>query len=703
MLLRYFLWWLGCIISVAMVNPAQAQSLPEQTHSVSDLTSQIIDARVAGKMQRADELAEQFMHLAQSQNDFSIEGQALYQQARNAMERNRYDLAQSKLTEAIERFKRVDDQPRLAEAYRRMGLIYRYQSNYSQALQYVYLSMQIFQQLDDKDAISSVYNSIGVVLEKMGYYEEALEAHQQALEMNTALNDQSGVATALYNIADLRRMMGDLDAALGYFEDVLKLDIASGDPKNIAYSNNKIGYLLNSMGQHERARTHILKALELFRKIQAPRDVDWALSSLAQLEMDSGNLVKAKTLIDGVIERAIKNNYRSLLVDAYQVAAELQYRQQYYASALSYINAGLEQAKLNKERAQESDFEALQIKVHLANNSLEQAFEALQRQKRLDDQRLNDARVDGIAKVQAQAEFVRRAHQIELLKKEQALEQASRVVWMTATIAVICLLLMVLLLYGRFVQRRVNSQLEQKVEQRTQELEEKNQQLAAAYQEVEAISLTDKLTGLHNRRFLENQIETDLEYSLRLYCDWHAGKTDKPAQADVVLFILDLDDFKKVNDSYGHNAGDSILAQLALRMKQVFRQSDYVVRWGGEEFVAVARFINREEAALLAQRMLEIINSDPFNLNNSEVRRQTCSIGYVCFPLVPQVTSQNICFTSLMGIADSCLYAAKAAGKNNWIGVESARDPTLFNDATTLPPIADLLHNDHVVIRRARG
>mgnify|MGYP000742725987 CR=1 FL=1 len=690
-------------MSVAVIAPAQAQSLPEQTQSVEALTSQIIEARVAGKMQRADELAEQFIHFAQAQNNASLEGQALYQQARNAMERNRYDLAQSKLSEAIERFKRVDDQTRLGEAYRRMGLIYRYQSNYSQALQYVYLSLQIFQQLDDKDAMSSAYNSIGVVLEKMGYFEEALEAHQQALEMNTVLNDKSGVASALYNIGDLRRVMGDLDTALRYFEDALQLDIASGDPKNIAYSNNKIGYLLNSMGQHEQARTHILKALELFRKIQAPRDIDWALSSLAQLEMDTGNFARAKVLIDGVIERALANDYRSLLVDAYEVAAELEYRQQNYVLALSFINAGLEQARQNKERAQESDFEALQVKVHLANNSLEQAFEALQRQKRLDDQRLNDERVEGIAKVQAQAEFVRRAHQIELLKKEQALEQASRIVWMTATIAVICVLLMVLLLYGRFVQRRVNNQLEQKVEQRTRELEVKNQQLSAAYQEVEAISLTDKLTGLHNRRFLENQIETDLEHSLRLYCDWHAGKTDKPAQADVVMFILDLDDFKKVNDSFGHNAGDSILVQLAERMKPVFRQSDYVVRWGGEEFVAVARFINREEAALLAQRMLEIINSDPFNLGNSEARRQTCSIGYVCFPLVPQATSQKTSFKSLMAIADSCLYAAKAAGKNNWIGVESARDPMLFNDATTLPPIADLLHNDQVVIRRARG
>ncbi|MDC8830240.1 diguanylate cyclase [Alteromonas gilva] len=691
-------WWLVISLSIFMASPASAEPKP-----ASDLPEQIAKARSAGDMQGADELATRFVTLAQEQGDAGLEAQALFQQARNAMERNRYSDAQSKLAQAIELYQSVNDQKGLGQAYRQMGLTYRYQSNYSMALQYVYLSMQIFQQLDDLDAISSAHNSIGVILEKMGYYEEALQAHQKALELNTQLNDMPGVASALYNIGDLRRVMGDLDTALIYFEDALQLDIASGDQKNIAYSHNKIGYLLNTMGQHERARTHILKALELFRKIQTPRDTDWALSSLAQLEMDSGNLEAAKTLIDGVIERAIEHNYRSLLVDAYEVAAELDYRQKNYPSALTYIAAGLEQAKQNKELAHESDFEALRVKVHLANNSLQQAFEALQRQKQLDDQRLNDVRVEGIAKVQAQAEFVRRAHQIELLEKEQALEHTSRILWMTAAIAVICVLLLVLLLYGRFMQRQVNRQLEQKVAQRTQELEVKNQQLSAAYREVEAISLTDKLTGLHNRRFLENHVEPDLERALRLYYDWHSGKTGKPTEADIALFIIDLDDFKEVNDSYGHNVGDTILTQLAQRMSQVFRQSDYLVRWGGEEFVAVARFINREEAALLAQRMLEIINKQEFMICASDTLRQTCSIGYVCFPPVLQANSNQISLKSLMAVADSCLYAAKSAGKNAWVGVESAHDPILFNDDATLSGIDNLLQNDKVIIRRSCG
>ena len=144
---RNTLRWLGCVLWVTIVSPANAQSPPQLSESVEDVTSQIVDARIEGKMRRADELAEQFINQARARNDAGLEGQALYQQARNAMERNRYDLAQSKLIEAIERFKRVDDQPRLGKAYRQMGLTYRYQSGYSQALQYVYLSMQVFQKI----------------------------------------------------------------------------------------------------------------------------------------------------------------------------------------------------------------------------------------------------------------------------------------------------------------------------------------------------------------------------------------------------------------------------------------------------------------------------------------------------------------------------------------------------------------------------
>lgn len=101
-----------------------------------------------------------------------------------------------------------------------------------------------------------------------------------------------------------------------------------------------------------------------------------------------------------------------------------------------------------------------------------------------------------------------------------------------------------LLLYGRFNQRRLNKQLSLQVAARTQEFEQKNLELQRAYQEMESISSTDKLTGIHNHRYLENHIESNFEQSLRLYQNWHSGKTAQPLHADIVVFMIDMDNFK---------------------------------------------------------------------------------------------------------------------------------------------------------------
>lgn len=82
------------------------------------------------------------------------------------------------------------------------------------------------------------------------------------------------------------------------------------------------------------------------------------------------------------------------------------------------------------------------------------------------------------------------------------------------------------------------------------------------------------------------------------------------------MFIIDLDDFKKVNDFYGYNVGDGILVEFVWFMKQVFCQFDYVVCWGGEEFVVVVCFINREEVVLLVYRMFEVINIYYFRVSD---------------------------------------------------------------------------------------
>lgn len=253
------------------------------------------------------------------------------------------------------------------------------------------------------------------------------------------------------------------------------------------------------------------------------------------------------------------------------------------------------------------------------------------------------------------------------------------------------------MLYRSRVQKNVNDHLGGLVKARTQELEDKNVELQAAYKEVEHISVTDKLTGLRNRRFLESYIAADLTMSARKYEECRAEGSEAPVNADVVTFLFDMDNFKSINDTYGHHAGDLVLKQLARRMEKVFRQSDYFVRWGGEEFVGVARFINRTEAPKLAQRALQAINQEPFSLGEIGEFTFTCSIGYMTYPS-ELLTSNTLHWDSIVACADACLYAAKYSGKNCWVGLNSITDNKLVLDAVSVEKLGDLYKNDSIQV-----
>ena len=209
--------------------------------------------------------------------------------------------------------------------------------------------------------------------------------------------------------------------------------------------------------------------------------------------------------------------------------------------------------------------------------------------------------------------------------------------------------------------RRRSAWLERTVAERTAALE-------AAYRRIEQASLTDPLTGLHNRRYLEQTLPADFELANR-----RAHGTPPPTDADLILFMLDLDHFKQVNDTYGHAAGDAVLRQTATLLQACLRASDHVVRWGGEEFLLVARGVDRRQGPLLAEKIRAAVAAHAFELPCGTVLRKTTSIGFACYPLVPGLpatdAASDATLDTLQRLADTALYAAKRGWRNAWVGV----------------------------------
>jgi diguanylate cyclase (GGDEF)-like protein len=237
-------------------------------------------------------------------------------------------------------------------------------------------------------------------------------------------------------------------------------------------------------------------------------------------------------------------------------------------------------------------------------------------------------------------------------------------------------------LVALFVRGRLRTLANQKarlaalVDERTSELLKANVALKQANLALKAQSLTDPLTGLQNRRFLSVVVEEDVASVARAYRDGPEGLV--LANEDLVFFLVDLDFFKLVNDQHGHAAGDQVLVKVAAALRQAARESDAVIRWGGEEFLIMARKSSRCEAHLMAERITSIMAQQELVLDSGEVVRWTCSVGYAAFPFQLDDPAW-IGWERLMEIVDACLYLAKRTGRNAWVGAEAraglARSP----------------------------
>lgn len=191
-----------------------------------------------------------------------------------------------------------------------------------------------------------------------------------------------------------------------------------------------------------------------------------------------------------------------------------------------------------------------------------------------------------------------------------------------------------------------------------------NRELQRANVVLQEASLTDPLTGLRNRRYFSATIEGDVGQSLRS----HADNRD-PHTRDLVFYLIDADNFKEVNDRYGHDVGDKVLVEMAQRISSSIRHSDVLVRWGGEEFLIVSRYTDRADAEWLAQRVLAAVGDKPFSVGGpGKTMHRTCSLGWVAFPWLPD-NPRAVSYEEVLTLADRALHRAKESGRNCAVGM----------------------------------
>lgn len=164
------------------------------------------------------------------------------------------------------------------------------------------------------------------------------------------------------------------------------------------------------------------------------------------------------------------------------------------------------------------------------------------------------------------------------------------------------------------------------------------------YSHTKHLSVTDALTGLYNRRHFDNMIEREFLRAQRY-------------SNELSLALIDVDFFKKVNDTYGHLCGDYVLKEVAYLTLQTFRKTDMVFRYGGEEILVLLTETPLEKAIIPLERLRKAIENYPFNYDNNDIK-VTVSIG------VESLNENIYNVAELIQGADKALYHAKENGRN---------------------------------------
>lgn len=165
------------------------------------------------------------------------------------------------------------------------------------------------------------------------------------------------------------------------------------------------------------------------------------------------------------------------------------------------------------------------------------------------------------------------------------------------------------------------------------------------FSSIKTIAIYDSLTNLYNRRYFEERLTGETQRA------FYGG-------TPISLIMIDIDHFKKINDTFGHTEGDKVLQEIASLLKNSVRKKDTVARYGGEEFVLILPEAGLEEATMIAERIRRLVEQTPLTIGKVQMNI-TVSLGISNFPTHRAKSKEE-----LVKMADEALYEAKRAGRN---------------------------------------
>lgn len=494
-----------------------------------------------------------------------------------------------------------------------------------------------------------LHRAMGVMYQSTGEFELALSNMLEALRWSDQLVKRK-VEARLYrldSIAALYIAMKDPVKALATVQEALALSPLANTPKIISSLLLTQGLAYSLLHKNDESLRSYQKALAYGIDAGMPATEANALVNIADHYLIAHDFKNAELYARKAQEKsqAIGDKVNAAIAKV-NVGFALGGQGKIKEGA-GYINEVIAFFEASESKADVENIIGELATMYEGAGMHKEALAALRRQQKLTNELFSANRAKAVATLQEQFNAGQRQKQIELLGKENALKDADiknnhlqQVITLMGAILTVMAGIFVLLLY-----RRVRKD---------------NQQLQQANTQLEFQAVRDPLTGLYNRRSFVELMKSRL---LKLETERREDGADNPD----CLILMDVDLFKQVNDTWGHAVGDVVLTEIASRLKDAVRDSDMVLRWGGEEFLIYSPKSNPTQITRLVGRVLHAIGTKPVHVGDLQIS-VSVSAGFVSLPFAG-VPERECDWEKTLQIADMALYFAKAHGRNRACGL----------------------------------
>jgi len=434
-------------------------------------------------------------------------------------------------------------------------------------------ALESAKEIGNDRAVADTLNRLSICRLFLTEYAEAMAAAIEALEISQRIGDTRLTAANEYIIGYLHRDLGNLDLSHDYFQSSLKNARKAGDDYRSAMALNEIGNVLVLQSKFEEALEIKKEALRIGEDIQDAYVISCCLHDIGNIYRNMKDDRQALIYFYRAFDIDMSSgNAREVAIVSRSIATIFLDGNE-DARALSYLERALrflEKTDYLKER--------LAIYLNLANvhdrvGQKDRALEYLREAYGLREQILKEESSRELQEIQTKYETEKKIRENEILRQENTVKEIALKQQKTVRHSLILLSTLVFVLASVIYSRyRIKTRANRDLEQANLRIGDQNKELSEAYARLEDFSREDPLTGLANRRGMMEKFQEEKARTER---------TRRPFS----LVMIDVDDFKTINDTYGHDCGDLVLKMIADVLRGSVRKTSVISRWGGDEFL----------------------------------------------------------------------------------------------------------------------